>query len=208
MASDPQMPAPSGYSPGPSSGGSGSSGPGGRSGPRGRGRGRYAPRRKVCQFCVDKIDNIDYKDVTRLRRYISERGKIEPRRKTGTCAKHQRRLSRAIKRARQVALLPFAARHIMELGGWFQPPPFMPTAGPPPGAQVAPPPSAAPAPDAPASAGEPTPPTGSAPPAVETAETSTAEAPSSEALLAEPATETSESEPAETVVSGTPASGE
>jgi small subunit ribosomal protein S18 len=111
------------------SGGSSSGGPGGRP-PRGRGRGRYTPRRKVCQFCVDKIDNIDYKDVTRLRRYISERGKIEPRRKTGTCAKHQRRLSRSIKRARQIALLPFAPKHIQELGGWFQPPPFMPTAAP------------------------------------------------------------------------------
>jgi small subunit ribosomal protein S18 len=121
--------------PGPSGGGSGpggppSGGPGGRR-PGGRGRGRYTPRRKVCQFCVEKIDNVDFKDVTRLRRYISERGKIEPRRKTGTCAKHQRRVSRAIKRARQVALLPFAAKHIQELGGWFQPPPFLPVAPPP-----------------------------------------------------------------------------
>src|SRR5207302_5619067 len=99
---------------GSSSGGSGGSSSGGRP-PRGRGRGRYTPRRKVCQFCVDKIDNVDYKDVIRLRRYISERGKIEPRRKTGTCAKHQRKVSRAIKQARQVALLPIAARHIQEL---------------------------------------------------------------------------------------------
>jgi small subunit ribosomal protein S18 len=120
--------ASSGSSSGSSGGSSGGSG--GRPPPRGRGRGRYTPRRKVCQFCVDKVDNIDYKDVTRLRRYISERGKIEPRRKTGTCAKHQRRLSRAIKRARQIALLPFAPKHIQELGGWFQPPPFMPTTAP------------------------------------------------------------------------------
>ncbi len=115
------------------SGGPPSGGPGGRPPFRGRGRGRYTPRRKVCQFCVDKIDNVDYKDVTRLRRYITERGKIEPRRKTGTCAKHQRRVSRAIKRARQIALLPIAAKHIQELGGWFQPPPFMP---PPPMTQA------------------------------------------------------------------------
>jgi len=80
------------------------------------GKPRYTPRRKVCAFCVDKIDNVDYKDVARLRRYLSDRGKIEPRRKTGTCAKHQRRLTIAIKRARHVALLPFTAEHIRESG--------------------------------------------------------------------------------------------
>lgn len=63
--------------------------------------------RKVCQFCVDKIDYIDYKDVARLRRYMSERAKILPRRVTGTCARHQRDLTVAIKRARQIALVPF-----------------------------------------------------------------------------------------------------
>ena len=63
--------------------------------------------RKVCQFCVDKIDHIDYKDVARLRRCMSERAKILPRRVTGTCARHQRDLTTAIKRARQVALVPF-----------------------------------------------------------------------------------------------------
>ncbi|MBR5524907.1 MAG: 30S ribosomal protein S18 [Clostridia bacterium] len=63
--------------------------------------------RKVCQFCVDKIDYIDYKDVARLRRCMSERAKILPRRVTGTCARHQRDLTTAIKRARQVALVPF-----------------------------------------------------------------------------------------------------
>ncbi|MGC8834347.1 MAG: 30S ribosomal protein S18 [Armatimonadota bacterium] len=67
------------------------------------------PRRKVCGFCVDKIEFIDYKNVPRLRRYISDRGKILPRRTTGTCASHQRALTRAIKRARQIALLPFTA---------------------------------------------------------------------------------------------------
>jgi small subunit ribosomal protein S18 len=83
---------------------------GGRSGgPRrgGGGGGRFGGRRKVCGFCVDNIDEVDYKDIARLRRYISERGKIEPRRKLGTCARHQRSLTVAIKRARHVALLPF-----------------------------------------------------------------------------------------------------
>ena len=69
-------------------------------------RGRKG-RRKVCAFCVDKVETIDYKDIARLRRYMSERGKILPRRVTGTCARHQRELTTAIKRARQVALLPY-----------------------------------------------------------------------------------------------------
>ncbi len=64
-------------------------------------------RRKVCRFCADKIETIDYKDVARLRNYVSERAKILPRRVTGTCARHQRELTVAIKRARQIALMPF-----------------------------------------------------------------------------------------------------
>ena len=64
-------------------------------------------RRKVCQFCVDKADYIDYKDTVKLRKYLSERSKILPRRTTGTCAYHQRMLTEAIKRSRQVALLPY-----------------------------------------------------------------------------------------------------
>jgi len=64
-------------------------------------------RRKVCQFCVDKNTYVDYKDTAKLRRFTSERGKILPRRATGTCAMHQRQLTEAIKRARQVALLPY-----------------------------------------------------------------------------------------------------
>lgn len=64
-------------------------------------------RRKVCQFCADKVENIDYKDTSKIRRFISERGKILPRRMTGACAAHQRDVTEAIKRARQVALLPF-----------------------------------------------------------------------------------------------------
>ena len=70
---------------------------------------RPRKRRKVCQFCVDKCEFIDYKDVAKLRRFTSERGKILPRRTTGTCAKHQRELTEAIKRARQIALLPFVS---------------------------------------------------------------------------------------------------
>ena len=66
-------------------------------------------RRKVCQFCVDKIEHIDYKDLARLRRFVTERGKIQPRRMSGNCAKHQRQLSEAIKRARAIALLPYTA---------------------------------------------------------------------------------------------------
>ena len=64
-------------------------------------------RRKVCQFCVDKVEHIDYKDTARLRKYVSDRAKILPRRMTGTCAMHQRQLSVAIKRARTVALMPY-----------------------------------------------------------------------------------------------------
>lgn len=71
-----------------------------------RERGRKA-RRRVCSFCADKMADIDYKDANRLRKYITERGKILPRRITGNCAKHQRQLTIAIKRARQIALLPF-----------------------------------------------------------------------------------------------------
>lgn len=68
---------------------------------------RGRKRRKVCSFCVDRIEHIDYKDTTRLRRFISERAKILPRRMTGTCAAHQRDLTEAIKRARHLALIPY-----------------------------------------------------------------------------------------------------
>ncbi|MCI6286235.1 30S ribosomal protein S18 [Acidaminococcus fermentans DSM 20731] len=74
-----------------------------------RERGNRRPRRKVCSFCVDKVQEIDYKDAAKLRKFITERGKILPRRISGTCAKHQRQLTIAIKRARNVALLPFTA---------------------------------------------------------------------------------------------------
>lgn len=72
-------------------------------------RKQYFRRRKVCRFCVEKIDDIDYKDVKLLSDFISERGKIMPRRITGVCAPHQRQLTEAIKQARNIALLPFAA---------------------------------------------------------------------------------------------------
>ncbi|MBE3572450.1 MAG: 30S ribosomal protein S18 [Moorella humiferrea] len=70
-------------------------------------RDKKRSRKRVCSFCVDKIEQVDYKDVNRLRRYISERGKILPRRISGNCAHHQRQLTRAIKRARILALLPY-----------------------------------------------------------------------------------------------------
>jgi len=66
-------------------------------------------RKKVCQFCADKADGIDYKETDKLKKYITERGKILPKRITGTCAMHQRQVTRAIKRARIVALLPYTA---------------------------------------------------------------------------------------------------
>ncbi len=75
----------------------------------GANRAKPRKRRKVCQFCVDKMTHVDYKDTARLRKYLSERGKILPRRTTGTCAMHQRQLTEAIKRARQIALLPYVA---------------------------------------------------------------------------------------------------
>ncbi|NWJ97412.1 MAG: 30S ribosomal protein S18 [Chloroflexi bacterium] len=84
-------------------------GPGPRRPRRPGGKDRFTPRRKVCQFCVDKVREVDYKDFQRLRRYLSDRGKIEPRRKTGTCARHQRSLTTAIKRGRYMALLPYVA---------------------------------------------------------------------------------------------------
>jgi small subunit ribosomal protein S18 len=79
---------------------------GGPGGPR-----KYFRRKKVCKFCVEKIDVINYKDVRLLSQFVAERGKIVPRRLTGVCTPHQRRLSTAIKQARNIALLPFAARY-------------------------------------------------------------------------------------------------
>jgi len=72
---------------------------------------RYVARRKFCSFCADKVESIDYKDPAKLHSYISDRGKIQSRRRTGTCAKHQRTLAVAIKRARHLALLPYVPAH-------------------------------------------------------------------------------------------------
>ena len=83
---------------------------------RGGGRGRFQ-RRRICAFCADKIESIDYKDINLLRRYVSDQGQIDSRRRTGTCARHQRRLTTAIKRARLLALLPYTAEHIRRFGG-------------------------------------------------------------------------------------------
>ena len=81
---------------------------------RPRGRGRF--RRRVCTFCKDKIPGADYKDFNFLRRFVSDRGRIESRRKSGACAKHQRSVARAIKRARHLALIPYTADHIRSSG--------------------------------------------------------------------------------------------
>jgi small subunit ribosomal protein S18 len=82
---------------------------GGPSAPGGGGRKQYFRRRKVCKFCDEKIDFIDYKDVRMVSQFVSDRGKILPRRLTGTCSPHQRLLTVAIKRARNLAFIPFAA---------------------------------------------------------------------------------------------------
>lgn len=91
--------------------GPGGGGPGGRpaAGPHKRGKRNYVRKKKVCRFCVDRVDYIDYKKADMLAPFIQERGKILPRRMTGTCARHQRWLTVAIKRAQNIALLPFAA---------------------------------------------------------------------------------------------------
>lgn len=114
---------------------------GGRPSPGGRrlgGRPRYYARRKLCSFCVDHIKYIDYKDVERLRRFLSDRFKMEGRRKTGVCAKHQRGLASAIKRARMLAMLPLGQNHRIPAQSWSanrRPPvpsaPEAPVAAPP-----------------------------------------------------------------------------
>ncbi len=99
-----------GHSSGPRPGGGGRpSGPGGSGGPGGGGR-KFFRRIKVCKFCTEKIDAIPYREVRLLQQFVAERGKIVPRRLTGVCTTHQRKLTRAIKQARNIALLPFAAR--------------------------------------------------------------------------------------------------
>ena len=89
-------------------GGSGGPGGGGPGGARRGGKRQYFRKKKVCRFCVERVDFIDYKKVEMLQPFVQERGKILPRRMTGTCSRHQRWLGEAIKRARNIALLPFA----------------------------------------------------------------------------------------------------
>jgi len=104
--SSPQHGSGGGRGPGRPEGG----GPGGRpAGPHRRGKRNYVRKKKVCRFCVDKVDLIDYKKPEILQSFVQERGKILPRRMTGTCARHQRWLTIAIKRAQNIALLPFAS---------------------------------------------------------------------------------------------------
>ena len=107
-----ENPTPAPRSPGGREGGRPDGPRGDRGGPgAGRDGGRkFFRRKKVCKFCVEKIDDINYKDVRLLGQFVAERGKIVPRRLTGVCTPHQRRLTAAIKRARNIALLPFAAR--------------------------------------------------------------------------------------------------
>src|SRR6201997_4786185 len=118
MSDENQVKAPESSAPAPSSapsgpGGQGGGRPGGRPGGPGGpgGRGKFFRRKKVCKFCTEKIDAIPYRDVRLLQQFVAERGKIVPRRLTGVCTTHQRRLTRAIKQARNIALLPFATRH-------------------------------------------------------------------------------------------------
>ena len=96
---------------GPRSGGRPAGGPGTRPSGGPGARGKFFRRKKVCKFCTEKIDAIPYRDVRLLQGFVAERGKIVPRRLTGVCTTHQRRLTRAIKQARNIALLPFATRH-------------------------------------------------------------------------------------------------
>jgi|SRR5579859_752966 len=104
-AETPQAPSPRTHDGGPRPQRTGARPGGGREGGR-----KFFRRKKVCKFCVEKIDAINYKDVRLLSQFVAERGKIVPRRLTGVCTPHQRRLSAAIKQARNIALLPFAAR--------------------------------------------------------------------------------------------------
>lgn len=79
-------------------------------------RPKYVPKRKGCTFCAEKVSEISYKDAALLRRYLSDRCKIEPRRRTGNCAKHQRALAQAIKRARYLALIPYTPAQMRKVG--------------------------------------------------------------------------------------------
>jgi small subunit ribosomal protein S18 len=99
-----------GYAGGRSEGGPRPPRPAGGGGPGGPGGRKFFRRKKVCKFCVEKIDGVNYKDVRLLQGFVAESGKIVPRRLTGVCTRHQRRVSAAIKQARNIALLPFSNR--------------------------------------------------------------------------------------------------
>ena len=162
---------------------------------------KFTPRRKVCQFCVDKVKEVDYKDLVRLRRFLSERGKIEPRRKTGTCAAHQRSLNIALKRARQLALLPFTAEHIRVTGVLVREPGMPPFRGSRPrpqeadGAATEGAAAAAPAEGQPAAENQTAPTDGQAAPAVASAASEAALAESAATEPAPTASEPTASEP-------------
>jgi small subunit ribosomal protein S18 len=136
-------------------GGPGGGGPGGPGGPR-RGKRQYFRKKKVCKFCVEKMDFIDYKRADILSQFVQERGKILPRRMTGVCSRHQRWLGEAIKRARNIALLPFAgsaagthAPRVAPPAGTHVPAPATAVAPPPVAAQAATPAATTPAAHAP-----------------------------------------------------------
>src|ERR1700722_11740477 len=147
QASSPSGPRPGGHGPGGGHGGPGGprreGGPGGGPGGPRRGKRQYFRKKKVCKFCVEKMDFIDYKRADILSQFVQERGKILPRRMTGVCSRHQRWLGEAIKRARNIALLPFAGS-----AAGTHAPRVAPPAGthvPAPTAAAAPPPVPAPA---------------------------------------------------------------
>jgi small subunit ribosomal protein S18 len=119
MADETPVRAPEGGAP-PQSGPGGPPRQGGRPGGGPGGRGKFFRRKKVCKFCTEKIDAIPYRDVRLLQGFVAERGKIVPRRLTGVCTKHQRRLTRAIKQARNIALLPFATQHWLGAAALYQ----------------------------------------------------------------------------------------
>jgi small subunit ribosomal protein S18 len=110
-AAEPRQGGQGGPGSGPGGGSERGPRPGGRPGGGPGGRGKFFRRKKVCKFCTEKIDAIPYRDVRLLQGFVAERGKIVPRRLTGVCTTHQRRLTRAIKQARNIALLPFATKH-------------------------------------------------------------------------------------------------
>src|ERR1700677_3852941 len=157
QASTPSGPRPGGHGPGGGHGGPGGGhggprregGPGGGPGGPRRGKRQYFRKKKVCKFCVEKMDFIDYKRADILSQFVQERGKILPRRMTGVCSRHQRWLGEAIKRARNIALLPFAGSAAGTQAPRVAPPAGAHAPAPTAGAPAPAPVHAAPAPAAP-----------------------------------------------------------